>query len=186
MRTVTTGGALLALVLLAGGLVGADPLRSGPPAGDTVSPFEPYNVTGDYAGQNYCLVCESGLRPVALVFAREVNGPVTSLLKKLDEATLQNRKAKMFSFLVALNDDTPGTARQLKALAEKEKIQQTVLAVFDSSGPPEYKLAKEAEVVVVLYDDATVRSTLAYRKGELNDKEIAHILDELPRILPKK
>jgi hypothetical protein len=34
----------------------ADPIKSGPQVGDSVSPFHPNHVTGTYAGQNACLV----------------------------------------------------------------------------------------------------------------------------------
>lgn len=53
-------------------------------------PFDAVNITGKNAkGRQHCLVCEYGLNPVVVVFAREPaagqDGPLMSLLGKLDE-----------------------------------------------------------------------------------------------------
>lgn len=34
----------------------ADPIKSGPQVGDSVSPFHPNHVTGTYAGKSTCLI----------------------------------------------------------------------------------------------------------------------------------
>jgi len=47
---------LLALALCAVAVSAAEPLRSGPQVGDEVTPFEPLNLTGRFAGENRCLV----------------------------------------------------------------------------------------------------------------------------------
>jgi len=49
-------GASLALVLLIGGAWAANALKSGPQPGDDLTPFDPLNVTGEFAGENQCLV----------------------------------------------------------------------------------------------------------------------------------
>jgi hypothetical protein len=49
-------GASLALVLLFGSAWAAEALKSGPQPGDDMTPFDPLNVTGDFAGDNQCLV----------------------------------------------------------------------------------------------------------------------------------
>jgi hypothetical protein len=50
-------GATLAAALLAGGVIAAEALESGPQVGKTIpGPFNPLNVTGDDAGQKRCLV----------------------------------------------------------------------------------------------------------------------------------
>jgi hypothetical protein len=49
-------GASLALVLLIGGAWAADALKSGPQPGDDLTPFDPLNVTGEFAGETQCLV----------------------------------------------------------------------------------------------------------------------------------
>jgi len=51
------------------------------------------NCTGDHAGEKYCLICENGDNPVAIIFAREVTPEVTKLLKRIDLATDMHRVA---------------------------------------------------------------------------------------------
>jgi hypothetical protein len=83
----------------------AEPLKSGLQPGEAITTiFEPVNVTGEHAGEPYCLICENGLAPVAMLFARELNEPLLALLAKLDEATAKNRDQYLGSFVVFLSD----------------------------------------------------------------------------------
>ena len=82
------------VVCLAGvaGLLAQDEgeFRSGPKVG-TVLPkaFDAHVVNGKAKGRQHCIVCDFGLNPSVLVFARESadgkNGSLDELLKKLDE-----------------------------------------------------------------------------------------------------
>jgi hypothetical protein len=56
MRDRIAMGASLALALLVGSALAADALKSGPQVGDSLYPFDPYNVTGEFAGEEKCLV----------------------------------------------------------------------------------------------------------------------------------
>ncbi len=56
MKARIAMGASLALVLLIGGAWAAEALKSGPQPGDDLTPFDPLNVTGDFAGEETCLV----------------------------------------------------------------------------------------------------------------------------------
>ena len=111
---------------------------------------------------------------------------MTSLVKKIDEATAKHADDEMGSFVVVCTADQDGTAKKLKELARKEKIRHTVLTVYDAAGPEDYKLAKEADVTVLLYVDKEVKANYAFRKGEMTDKDIEKILAGLPKILPAK
>ena len=82
-------------LLLLGGLFaqeGGAKIQSGVKVGDVLpGPFDAYNVNGKTAkGRQHCLVCDFGLSPVVMVFAREPaegkDGPLMSLLSKLDDA----------------------------------------------------------------------------------------------------
>jgi len=122
-----------------------------------------------------------------MIFAREVSDSLTSLVKKIDEATAQNSTAKMGSFVIFLNDEEnlPG---KLKTLADKEGLKKCVLAVDNGSptGPPGYDIAKDADVTVVLYNKRKVAANHAFKKGELNSKAIETIVSEIPQIVPGK
>jgi hypothetical protein len=49
-------GMSLAVMLLAGSVLAADALKSGPQVGQTPTPFNPENITGAFAGTKQCLV----------------------------------------------------------------------------------------------------------------------------------
>jgi hypothetical protein len=120
-----------------------------------------------------------------MIFAREVSGPLTSLVKKLDEATGKNSSARMGSFVVFCSDDEK-LEKQLKELADKEKIDKTVLAIDNPTGPARYKVAKDADVTVVLYNKRKVAANYTFKKGGLDDKAIEQIVADLSKILPEK
>ena len=171
------------MAVVAGSSLAQEPVTSGPQVGKAVpGPFHPLNVTGAKAGKKNCLFCENGPNPVAMIFAREVSPGLTMLIKKIDAATAQNKKARMGSFVVFLSDNEK-LADELKALAEKENIQHTVLSIDNPAGPKGYNVAKDADVTVVLYEDRTVRSNHSYRRGELNAKAVDQIVADLPKIL---
>ena len=73
--------------------LGAEPLQSGLQAGEKITAiFEPLNVTGEFAGQPHCLVCENSVNPVAMVFARDATEPVLKLVAQLDKATAKHKR----------------------------------------------------------------------------------------------
>jgi hypothetical protein len=122
---------------------------------------------------------------VAMIFAREVSGPLTSLVKKIDAETGKNKSANMGSFVVFCSD-AEGLEAQLQKLAEKEKLKEIILSIDNPAGPNRYKIAKEADVTVVLYLEHEVKANFALKKGELNDKKIDEIMKAIPKILPSK
>jgi hypothetical protein len=120
-----------------------------------------------------------------MIFAREVSDPLTSLVKKLDAATVKNSDCAMGSFVVFLSDDEKLPDR-LKALADKEGLKKLILTIDNPAGPPAYKIAKDADVTVVLYNQHQVAGNYVFRRGELNAKTIDQIVGDLKKILPAK
>ena len=163
----------------------ADHVKSGPQAGEKVpGPFHPINVTGEHKGEKFCLFCVNGENPVAMVFARENSPALARLVKKIDEATVKNKDKSMGSFVVFLSD-REGLDKDLASMAEKEGIKQTVLSIDNPAGPKAYNVAQDADVTVVLYVDRKVKANHAFKKGELKDKDIEKILEDLTKILSK-
>jgi hypothetical protein len=120
-----------------------------------------------------------------VVFAREISEPVTSLVKKIDAATVKNSDARMASFAVFLSDQE-GLDKKLKEFADKEKIKKTALTIDNPAGPGPYKIAKDADVTVLLYVNKNVKANYAFRKGEMKEQDIGKIVDDLPKILSSK
>lgn len=110
---------------------------------------------------------------------------MTSLVKKIDTATEKNSSARMGSFAVFLSDQE-GLDKKLKEWADKEKIKKTALTIDNPAGPSGYSIAKDADVTVLLYVHKKVKANFAFKKGELNEREIDKIVGDLPKILPEK
>jgi hypothetical protein len=120
-----------------------------------------------------------------VIFAREVSDGLTSLVKKIDEATEKNRDCRMGSFVVFCSDEE-GLKDKLEKVAEKQNLKRTILTIDNPAGPEGYDIAKDADVTVLLYTGQKVKVNHAYKKGELTQGEVKRIVSELPKILPEK
>ncbi len=173
----------LALLASFGGA--ADKVRSGPQVDEELpGPFHPLNLTGKFAGQKSCLYCANGVNPVAAIFARKLDKSVAKLIKQIDAATAANAKHDMGSYVVFLSNDDKLPARA-KELAKKHNIQHTVLSVEGPAGPEGYKIARKADVTVVLYEDVTVRANHTFLPGQLDDMAIKKIVADVSKIIEK-
>jgi hypothetical protein len=186
MKTNRIVGMSLAAALLASAVFAAETFKSGPQVNEDVpGPFHPLNINGQAAGRKNCLYCQNGANPVAVVFAREVTPEVTKLIKKLDQCTAKNEGCKMGSYVVFLCDKE-GLSKELKELADKEKLERIVLSIDNPAGPQEYKICKDAEVTVLLYTKHIVKANYAFKKGEMKDQDIETIVKDVRKILPEK
>ena len=109
-----------------------------------------------------------GNSPVAAVFAREITPGLTSLVKKLEQAA-EAGSPKTKAFVVLMTDDDKAEDK-LKDLAKSQKIDKVLLMVDNRAGPENLKIAKDADVTVVLYTQKKVKKTLAFERGKLNEK----------------
>jgi hypothetical protein len=180
----------VAFVALASGrsssVAAADPLRSGLEAGQSITTvFEPVNLNGPHAEEPHCLVCENGNCPVAMILARDASEPLLKLLSRLDAACQKHSAEELGSFAVFLDAPDP-LQEKLRAVAKKETLKKLVLALEAEASIPEYKVAADADVTVMLYVRHDVKSAFAFRKGELNDAAIDRIIAALPKILKEK
>lgn len=183
MRASLVGIAALLLTWQTTGL-GNEPIKSGPQVGKIVpGPFHPLVVTGQWAGQKHCLYCENGSNPVAVIFARKLTPSLSQLIKKIDDATAKYGERQMGSFVVFLNDSEE-LPKELKTLANRQKITKCILSIDNPAGPEEYGIAKNAEVTVLLYEDNIVRANHSFGINELNEAAIRRIMADLPKIFP--
>ena|SRR5438552_505290 len=120
-----------------------------------------------------------------MIFAREISDSLTSLVKKIDEATGKNSDCKMGSFVVFCSDEE-GLEGKLKDLAKNEKLEHVILTIDNPQGPQRYKVAKEADVTVVLYQKQKVKANFAFKKGKMKDEDVNKIVKDLSKILPDK
>lgn len=162
------------------------PLRSGPqPKDEILYAFRPLNINGEFANEPHCLVCENGLNPVVMIFARDLSESLVKLITQIEAATDTHRKQNLGAFVVFLKDGD-AFRKDLEQLAKTKRLRTTILSIEDQSVLKEYKLAKEADVTAVLYNESVVQANHAFQRGGLTDRAIAAILADLPKILPKK
>src|SRR5690349_16940839 len=110
-----------------------------------------------------------------MVFARDLTGPLTSLVKKIDQATADNSDCRMGSFVVFLGAEED-MEKKLKEFAEKENLQRTILTTMENAaGPPSYHVAQKAAVTVVLYNRSKVEANFAFAKDEMTEKDVTAI-----------
>lgn len=126
---------------------------------------------------------------VALIFVREVNDPLTSLVKRLDteiaSAPAGKNGLKRGVFIIYCND-SPQMGDQLKALVAKENLQRVVLCSTSAEGPKRYAIAKEADTTLVIYNPKrTVETNLVLRKGELSEAKADVIVKGIGEMLRK-
>jgi len=109
---------------------------------------------------------------------------LTSLVKEINAQVAINKDKKMAAFTVVLTQDADKTEEQLKALAKKDNIDQVPLTLLEgTAGPPAYKIAKDAEVTVLLWRGQKVKANFAFAKGKLNAEAIKKIVEDTKVIL---
>jgi hypothetical protein len=118
---------------------------------------------------------------VVCVFARKTSEPLASLVKQIDRKIGENDKLKSFVVILPKKDDDP--AEPLRKLAEQAGIKHVPLTVGESSdGPPDYEIAKDADVTVLMWHRHQVKVNHAF-KGELTEKDIRAIVADIPKLL---
>ena len=177
------------VVLVVAGLAVAAELKSGPQAGDKVpGPFHVRCHTSrrPRPGEKNCLYLRErrsprgdGLRPHAGLPA---DGQA---LKKLDEATKATLRPRWAASCVFLSDDDKWPTK-LKAMTDKEKIKNLVVAVDNSERPGEVQRRQGRGP-----DDRALRRShsegeLHLQEGQDHRRQHRHVIKDLSKILPEK
>jgi hypothetical protein len=158
---------------------------SGTPVGKRPGPYSFLVATGPQRGQQTCYICEQheGNKPAAVVFARELTPALGKLLGKLEAAGQADTGYKVWMTQLAEKADLDTIAKW----AQKQGLKTVPVGAFeDADGPPAYKLAKDADVTVLLFTKQKVVANFAFRAGELNDKQIELITKAVPQLFEKK
>ncbi len=152
--------------------------------GSDVGAFYVTDVTGPNAGNQLCYRCQYKDRPVVSVFAREVNGELATLVKRIDDLVAQHSDEKMAAFVVVLSDDPKSQEGKLKELAKAHGLKNTPLTTFDDKqGPPSYKVSKDADFTVMMWVNGALKVNESFKKGELNNQSITTVTTKTDEIL---
>jgi hypothetical protein len=120
---------------------------------------------------------------VVCVFARKTSEPLASLVKQIDKKIADNSQLK--SFVVICGTEPDKMREALGKLALDNSIKHVPLTMFgETGGPANYELSRDADVTVLMWDHHKVKVNHAY-KGELTDKEIGAIVDDIPKLLAR-
>jgi hypothetical protein len=118
---------------------------------------------------------------VVCVFARKTAEPLASLVKQIDRKIGENGKLKSFVVIIPPKGEKP--ADDLRKLASSAGIQHVPLTIGESpDGPPDYEVAKDADITVLMWREHKVRFNHAF-KGELTEKDRAAIVADIPKLL---
>ncbi len=121
------------------------------------------------------------------IHTREITDNLASLVKQIDSLVDDAKakgKDKKHAFVVLLTDDADAAEPKLEALAKKHEIKNTPLTIFDGiSGPKGYKIAKNAEVTVMVWVNKKVEVNHAFGKGELDAEAVKKVLANAKKYL---
>ena len=160
-------------------------LSPGLKVGERVPPFHVQDVTGPAKERGkLCYRCQYGNRPVVSIFAREMTPEVAKLVKEIDGVVGKNKSKKMAAFVVLMTEDPDAVEGKLKKVASEHKIAHTPLTVFDGkAGPRGYKVAKSADVTIMMWNEGKVKAAHGFAKDKFNKEAIAKVVKETTKIL---
>lgn len=165
------------------------------PQGNTLSglqpgvrpgPYSAVMVTGQQRGSSFCYICDTADKPAVVIFARTLSDGVGKLAQGVDKSVAAHKSADLRAWITFLHDDQPGVDAQIVKWAKQHAVGSVPIGVFeDVDGPPSYRLAREAEVTVLLFVRQKVVYNFAFRAGELTDANIAAVLQAIPELVKK-
>jgi len=159
-------------------------VTSGPKVGDMVGAFTVTKVTGNpddgvADGKTLCYRCKMGQRPVVMVFARSADESFAKFLKKLEGELEEHADQKLTAFVNMIGTDAESLKKAAAEFVEKHDIKRVAFVVPEDiqHGPPEFKIAPDAEITVVCYKGGTVKANHAFAKGPLSDEKITALVE---------
>jgi len=163
------------------------PCRSGLQVGQRPGPYAALVATGSLRGQSHCFICETADRPAVIVFASSLSDPLGKLVYQLDRALNKHKDAELRAWVTFLSDDQASLDPKVVQWGQKHATGTMPLAVFeDLDGPPSYRLARDADVTVLLSTHQRVVANFAFRAGELTEERVTEVLRALPQIVGTK
>lgn len=181
MRTGIMGVMLLTLTSFA-----AEPMEASLKPGQRPGPYTAVVSVGPQRGQLHCFICETEDRPAVIVFGRTLTEPVGKLLRGVDTALNNHKKAELRAWATFLNEDQPKFDPQLVAFARQHNLRGVPLSTFeDRVGPPTYRLHPGADLTVLLSVKQKVVKNFSFKDGTLTDAQIEEILKGIDTLVGK-
>jgi hypothetical protein len=167
------------------GLACAAPPASGPAVGDKPAPYSFVVCTGAQRGKLHCFVCDAADKPFVAFFAREPSPALGTLARRCEDAARLAKGADAKGWVTFLKPDQLAFDATARRFATEHNLAAFSVGVFeDVVGPPDYKIAADAAITVVIASGAKVRSTFAFTDGSLGTMEADGILKAWKATLP--
>ena len=164
-------------------VVASAEVTRGPAVGDMVGAFTVTKVTGNpddniSDGQHLCYRCKTGNKPVVMIFARSADEQLAKLLKELDEELDEHKEDKLTGFVNMIGADADTLKKASAEFVAKHGIKRIAFVVPEDTkdGPPDFKIASDADVTIVCYKSGTVVANHAFAAGQLSDDKIKAIV----------
>ncbi len=164
-----------------------DPVASGPKIGARPGPYTFWVSTGSSRGQETCFICDTADRPAVLVFARTPSDGLAKLARSLDKALADHKAAELRSWITFIGKDHETFDRPLLDWSRQHGLKSVPVGSYkENDGPPTYRVAREADVTVVMFVKKQVQATFGFRRDELTDEAMKPVLDAISRLVEKK
>ena len=107
-------------------------------------------------------------------------------MKEINKAVAANKESKLASFVVFLTDKRDALEPKVSDLAKKEGIDNIPLTIVEGiAGPEPYKIAKDAEVTVIMYSKNEAKANFSFAKGDLDEKATKEVVTAISKITSK-
>lgn len=184
-----------------------------PASGPSTVPgsFQSWMVTGKHQGRFHSPVCEFGLHPMVLIFARdpiETDKAFGDLLKKLDQSIVKHPGLDSgasailltnwgFRAAVEAGGDEFGKKLALASMAKDEleeklrrlkkdkELDRVTLGLVNEEKVQDYKLDDKAVVTVLLCNEQAILSRHDLPKEKLTEPEAGKIANEFEKLLQR-
>jgi hypothetical protein len=160
---------LLAISLLLAGAAFAEPANqpagTGLAVGDTTKSFVVLDVTGPHKGEPICYVCEYRNAPTVLAFFQDVGDETASLIVKLNELALSQKKLKAVGVVIA----GPDQKDWLEKLAQDKGIKFPLVVFRKGKSDINmklYKLQPDAKNTLIVAVDRKVSAQMTNVTGD--------------------
>jgi hypothetical protein len=167
----------------------AEPLASGPEVGSEPGMYPVVLSTGPDRGKPTCLFCAAGSRPAVAVFVRTPNDLSGKLAAKLDKALADHKAAQLRSWIVFISKDPDALDAQLVRWSRQLNLRSLPVGIYvdpNEEGPENYRLARWADVTVVMLVKQKVTATFAFREDELTDEAVQRVSQAVGELFDDK
>jgi len=181
------GGSVALVLSLSCLTLAKEPIASGPKEGSRPGPYIFWISTGANRGQETCFICETANKPAVVIFARSASDELGKLAGKLDRALAEHKAADLRGWITFIGKDHDTFDRVLVDWSKKHGLKSLPIGSFEEKdGPPTYRVAREADVTVVLFVNRKVQATFGFRSTELTGEAVSRLLKAVPGLLQKK